>query len=102
MIYKKGHEELEMWLSLRLSPKIDFEVYEFDYCEGKHISMYRIPAAINIPVEFTNTSYILKRKAVRVIVYKGKNKFETEREQMFSKGYALAFENMIDWIKGQL
>lgn len=44
----------------------------------------------------------LKRKAVRVIVYKGKNKLETEREQMFSKGYALSFENMIDWIKGQL
>lgn len=202
--YKKGNEELEMWLSLRLSPKIDFEVYEFDYCEGKHISMYRVPAAVNIPVEFTNTSYIrigsltrklsmfkdkeakiwkknsgkplnkifaknnasmqevisllsvetyfdlmklpmpttqqaiidkfkteqlvaddeaglaitelgailfaknladfdnLKRKAVRVIVYKGKNKLETEREQMFSKGYALSFENMIDWIKGQL
>ena len=44
----------------------------------------------------------LKRKAVRVIVYKGKNKLETEREQMFSKGYALSFENMIDWITGQL
>ena len=44
----------------------------------------------------------LKRKAVRVIVYKGKNKLETEREQMFSKGYALSFANMIDWIKGQL
>lgn len=172
--------------------------------EGKHISMYRIPAAVNVPVEFTNVSYIrigsltkklsmfkdkeakiwkknsgkplnkilvknnvsmqevisllsvetyfdlmklpmpttqqaiiekfkteqliaedetglaitelgailfaknladfdnLKRKAVRVIVYKGKNKLETEREQMFSKGYALSFENMIDWIKGQL
>ncbi len=47
-----------MWLSLRLSPKIDFEVYEFDYCEGKHISMYRIPAAVNVPVEFSNVSYI--------------------------------------------
>ena len=44
----------------------------------------------------------LNRKAVRVIVYKGKNKLETEREQIFSKGYALSFENMIDWIKGQL
>lgn len=44
----------------------------------------------------------LKRKAIRVIVYKGKNKLETEREQMFSKGYALSFENMVDWIKGQL
>lgn len=202
--HKKGNEELEMWLSLRLSPKIDFEVYEFDYTEGKHISMYRIPAATSIPVEFTNTSYIrigsltkklsmfknkeakiwnmgrekslskiivkdnlsmqdvvsllsfesyfqlmhlpmpttqqaiidrflteklvamtetglaitalgaillakdlsdfgnLKRKSVRVIVYKGNNKLETEREQVFSKGYALSFESITDWIKGQL
>ena len=202
--HKKGNEELEMWLSLRLSPKIDFDIYEFDYCEGKHISLYRIPAAVNVPVEFTNVSYVrvgsltkklsmfkdkeakiwkknsgkplnkifvknnvsmqevisllsvetyfdlmklpmpttqqtiiekfkteqlvgedetglaitelgailfaknladfdnLKRKAVRVIVYKGRNKLETEREQMFSKGYALSFENMVDWIKGQL
>lgn len=201
---KKGNEELEMWLSLRLNPKIDFEVYEFDYSEEKHISLYRIPAAINVPVEFINISYIrvgsltkrlsmfkekeskiwrksnskplnkifvknnlsmqeifsllsvesyfdlmklpmpttgvgiieklkteqivvddeagfaitelgailfaknlsdfdsVKRKSVRVIVYNGKNKLETEREQMFSKGYALSFETMIDWIKGQL
>ncbi len=202
--HKKGNEELEMWLTLHLNPKIDFRVYEFDYAEGLHISMYRIPAAINIPVEFKNVAYIrvgsltkklsmfkdkeakiwkknssmplhkiivknnlsvqevisllsvetyfdlmklpfpatqqaiidrfksenlvvddemglgitelgailfakdltnfdnLKRKAVRVIVYKGKNKLETEREQMFSKGYALSFEMMIDWIMGQL
>lgn len=32
--HKKGNEELEMWLSLRLSPKIDFDIYEFDYCKG--------------------------------------------------------------------
>ncbi len=202
--YKKGNEELEMWLSLRLNPKIDFNVYEFDYAEGKHISMYRVPAALNVPVKFTNEAYIrigsltkklsmfkdkeakiwknndakplnrlvaksgltsqdvvsllsvetyfdlmrlplpttqqgiierfkseqlvvddetglaitelgailfakdladfdeLRRKAVRVIVYKGKNKLETEREQMFSKGYALSFETMVDWIMGQL
>ena len=42
------------------------------------------------------------RKAVRVIVYKGKGKIETEREQLFTKGYCVGFENMIDWINGQL
>ena len=42
------------------------------------------------------------RKAVRVIVYKGKGKVETEREQLFTKGYCVGFESMMDWINGQL
>jgi predicted HTH transcriptional regulator len=42
------------------------------------------------------------RKAVRVIVYKGKGKVETEREQIFTKGYCVGFESMMDWINGQL
>ena len=42
------------------------------------------------------------RKSVRVIVYKGKGKVETEREQLFTKGYCVGFESMIDWINGQL
>ena len=42
------------------------------------------------------------RKAVRVIVYKDKGKVETEREQLFTKGYCVGFETMMDWINGQL
>jgi ATP-dependent DNA helicase RecG len=44
----------------------------------------------------------LARKAPRVIVYKGKNKVETEREQIGVKGYALGFEGLVDWINSQL
>ncbi len=44
----------------------------------------------------------LERKSVRVIVYKGKNKVETEREQIGGKGYAVGFIGMIDWINSQL
>lgn len=44
----------------------------------------------------------LKRKVVRVIVYKGKNKLETIREQVFDKGYAINFEGMVSWINSQL
>ena len=44
----------------------------------------------------------LKRKMVRVIVYKGKSKVETIREQSFDKGYAIVFEEMLAWIKSQL
>ena len=56
---KKGNEILELWLVNRLNPKIDFEIIEFDYKEGVHISMYKIPAASGCPVNFINRAYIL-------------------------------------------
>lgn len=201
--HKKGNEDLEHWLAQRLDPRIDFEVIEFDYEEGKHISLYIIPAAKERPVHFMHQTYIrvgsitrklkdfpekeakiwrkhgvpfekevakdnlsaeeviahlsaetyfdlmelpfpkdqtgilnrlieeklvkqtkggfaitnlgailfakrldsfeaLSRKSVRVIKYKGKNKVETEREQVGTKGYALGFLGLVDWVNGQL
>jgi ATP-dependent DNA helicase RecG len=200
--HKKSGEDLEHWLITRLTPRIDFEVYEFNYDESRHISIYIIPAAKNQPVEFQHFSYIrintitrklnefpekqakiwkketvpfekeiakdnlnaaditkylstetyfdlmklpypsnqqavidkfleeglvvknkgysitnlgallfakeikdfetIDRKSVRVIVYKGKNKVETEREQIGRKGYAIGFSGLIDWINSQL
>lgn len=44
----------------------------------------------------------LERKSVRVIVYKGKNKIETIREQIGSKGYAIGFAGLVEWVNGQL
>lgn len=44
----------------------------------------------------------LYRKAIRIIVYKGKNKIETIREQSFEQGYAVCFSQMVDWVNGQL
>lgn len=41
--------------------------------------------------EFQN----LKRKAVRVILYKGENRVETIREQVGAKGYASGYEGLI-------
>jgi predicted HTH transcriptional regulator len=55
--YKKGNEELELWLLNRLNPRINFESYDFDI-DGKHISMYRIPATSGRPVTFFNEAYI--------------------------------------------
>lgn len=199
---KKGNEEIEHWLSTRLNPRIDFTIYEFDYEQDKHISIFVIPATKNRPVEFMHQSYIrvgsitrklnefpdkqakiwkknalpfekeiaknnltisditkylstetyfdlmklpypstqegvidkfleegliiknkvfaitnlgallfaknlrdfesVERKSVRVIVYKGKNKVETVREQIGRKGYAIGFVGLIDWINSQL
>jgi ATP-dependent DNA helicase RecG len=42
------------------------------------------------------------RKSIRVVVYKGKNKVETEREQIGGSGYAIDFENFLVWINSQL
>ncbi len=44
----------------------------------------------------------LYRKAVRVIVVKGKNKVETEREQTGTRGYAIGFIGLLEWINIQL
>ncbi len=40
----------------------------------------------------------LKRKAIRVIQYKGENRIETVREQTGSKGYACGFERLIEFL----
>lgn len=201
--FKKGNEELEMWLLNRLNPRIDFECYEFDYgC--KHFSLYKVPATTEMPVSFLHEAYVrigsltkplkgypekakklwglgntrqldkdivkkvqtaqkvvsllsaetyfdmrhlplpqttdgiierfasehfiqtsetgfavtelgaillaknlrdfgnLNRKAIRVIVYRGKSKIETVRENIFEQGYALSFPKMMDWVNGQL
>ena len=42
----------------------------------------------------------LKRKAVRVIVYKGNSRIETIREKEGTKGYATGFEGLIGFING--
>lgn len=44
----------------------------------------------------------IQRKSIRVIVYKGKNKVETIREQIGVYGYALGFEGLVVWINSQL
>lgn len=200
--HRKNSEDLESWLATRLNPRIDFQVYEFNYDANRHISIYVIPATKAQPVEFLNRAYIrvgsitrklnefpekqakiwkketiafekeiamdnlavsdvakylstetyfdlmklpfpstqqgvidkfmeeglvvkskgyaitklgallfakqlkdfesVERKSVRVIVYKGKNKVETEREQIGGKGYAIGFEGLVDWINSQL
>jgi len=44
----------------------------------------------------------LKRKAIRVIVYKYNNKVETIREQIGGKGYVTGYQGLIDWVNSQL
>lgn len=54
---KVGNMDIEHWLAQRLDPKIDFRVYEFQ-TQGKNFVIFKIPPAIDRPVEFTNLAYI--------------------------------------------
>ncbi len=49
-----------------------------------------------------NDFHSLRRKAVRIVVYKGTSRVETIREQMGTKGYAPGFEGMISYINNLL
>lgn len=44
----------------------------------------------------------VNRKALRIVVYKGKNKLETVREQIETKGYAVGYESLVGYINSQL
>ena len=44
----------------------------------------------------------LARKAPRVIIYEGKSKLVTRLDRTGMKGYAVSFENLIDYINNQL
>lgn len=54
---KKGNEELESWLSHKLVPRIDFQIFEFKY-NGKDVVIFEIYATIDRPVTFDNIAYI--------------------------------------------
>lgn len=44
----------------------------------------------------------LDRKAIRVIIYEGKSKMKTKKEQLGQKGYASGFKGLVGWINDQL
>jgi ATP-dependent DNA helicase RecG len=52
-----GNEELELFLRRNLSPKINFEKFEFEY-NGAYIVLLRIPAAKSEPTNFQKKPYI--------------------------------------------
>ena len=44
----------------------------------------------------------LERKAPRVVIYKGKNKLNAVKEQTGTKGYALGFEGLVNYVNDKL
>lgn len=53
----KGNEDLEFWLSSRLSPRIDFKIYDVDV-NSKKVIVFEIPATSHTPVTFLHEPYI--------------------------------------------
>ena len=88
--HKKGNENLEHWLATLLNPRIDFEVYEFDYDADRHISLFVIPAAKNQEVEFQRRAYIRVGSVTRSISDFPEKRAKIWREESvpFEKGIA--------------
>lgn len=53
----KGNEDLELWLGIHLTPRIDFRIHEFE-SEGTPFVIFEIPAAQSIPVSFQGERFI--------------------------------------------
>ena len=49
-----------------------------------------------------NEFEILKRKALRVVIYKGKNKLQTIKEYQSNLGYAVGFKQLVDYVNDKL
>ena len=49
-----------------------------------------------------NDFEILKRKILRVVIYKGKNKLQTIKEYQSNLGYAVGFEQLVDYVNDKL
>jgi ATP-dependent DNA helicase RecG len=54
---KQGNQDLELFIRSYLHPKINFEIFEFDY-SGKHIVLLRIPSAKGEPTHFQKKPFI--------------------------------------------
>ena len=84
-------QEILSWLaSKKFIDPIDNDRY--------YITNFGALAAANDLNQFDS----LSRKAIRLIKYKGKNKIESEREWTGNKGYAIRFQELIEFIMEKL
>lgn len=70
---KIGNQELESWLTVHLTPRINLSIHEVQI-EGKPVVVFEVPAARHSPVRFKDFEYI------RIGTYKNKLKEYPEKE----------------------
>ncbi len=86
---KIGNQELENWLATQLNPRIDFNIFEFEYQE-LHFVIFKIQATRHTPVSFRGHPYI------RIGSYKKSLDDHPERErQIWNRERAYVFERDI-------
>jgi predicted HTH transcriptional regulator len=86
---KISNQELENWLSTQLNPRIDLNIFEFDY-DQKHFAVFRIDATRNTPVSFKGEHYI------RIGSYKKRLDDHPERERkIWQIENQVVFENQV-------
>lgn len=54
----QGNEDLEPWLNNRLTPRINFRIFEFETDDGTPIVMFEVQAANSAPVAFVNRRFV--------------------------------------------
>ena len=98
---KKGNEDLEMWLSRMLDPRLDFRIVEFEH-RGQPIVLFEVPAAADRPVRFQNEAYIRVNsitKPLREYPDKERKLWHTAARQVFEKGDAATHLTAAEVIK---
>jgi predicted HTH transcriptional regulator len=78
---KVGNEELENWLVMHLTPRIDFRIHQFQV-DGRDYVIIKVPRASHTPVRFKCVEY------VRSGTYKKKLKDFPEKERSLWAGFA--------------
>ncbi|HCT29597.1 MAG TPA: transcriptional regulator [Bacteroidales bacterium] len=86
---KKGNQELENWLATQLNPRIDLNIFEFDFGQ-MHFAILRVEATRNVPVNFRGDFFI------RIGSYKKKlDEFPERERKIWIIEKQLVFENEI-------
>lgn len=55
---KHKQQEVESWLQQKLSPKTEFQVFEFATAQGVPVLLFQIPAAGHVPVKFDGVEWV--------------------------------------------
>ena len=87
---KKGGQDLEGYLALNLSPRIDFVIHEFAL-EGHDVALLEVPAAAHTPIRFKGVEYIRcgsHKMQLREFPEKGRALWAIFAEKPFEKGLA--------------
>ncbi|MFN0187438.1 MAG: ATP-binding protein [Bacteroidia bacterium] len=100
-LHKVGNEELEHWLLQRVSPRIEFQIFETIY-KGKSLALFQIQAAKGEPTCFSKQDYVRVGNITRPLKdfpEKEKKIWNNKPKEFFEKGIALEVESASDVIK---